>query len=83
MMRTTVNLPDDLLQQAKLYAASRGATLTQVLEDSLRTQLSRQQDERRSERVPLPTAPGAPRPGIDLDDSAALLDVMDAADDPV
>jgi plasmid stability protein len=82
-MRTTVNLSDDLLQQAKLYAASHGRTLTRVLEDSLRTTLSRQRDERRSESVLLPTALGAPRPGIDLDDSAALLDVMDAADDPV
>jgi hypothetical protein len=80
-MRTTVNLPEDLLQQAKLYAASRGVTLTQLLEDSLRTALDRRHDDRRSE-LTIPTAPGALRPGTNLDDSAALLDLMDAPGRP-
>jgi plasmid stability protein len=82
MMRTTVNLPDDLLTQAKLHAAAHGSTLTRVLEDSLRAHLSQGTARRRS-RLVLPTAPGALRPGIDLDDSAALLDLMEAADDSV
>jgi len=77
-MRTTVNLPDDLLQQAELYAASRGVTLTRLLEDSLRTALNRRHDDRQLDLL-IPIAPGAPRPGIDLDDSAALLDLVDGS----
>jgi hypothetical protein len=76
-MRTTVTLPDKMLQQAELYAASRGVTLTRLLEDSLRTALNRRHDDRQFDLL-IPIAPGAPRPGTNLDDSTALLDLMDA-----
>lgn len=76
-MRTTVNLPDDLLRAAKSYAAAHGRTLTSVLEDALRAALAHRPEPATRSRMALPTAPGAPRPGVDLDDSAALLDLMD------
>jgi hypothetical protein len=38
-MKTTVEIPDRLLREAKAYAASHGITLREVLETGLRTLL--------------------------------------------
>lgn len=83
-MRTTLRLPDDLLKEAKKRAAERGTTLTQVVEEALRESLARAREgEDRSGPVTLTTVGGSGvRPGVDLDDSAALLDLMEAEDDP-
>ncbi len=82
-MRTTVRLDDDLLRQAKALAARTGRTLTAVIEDGLREALARHR--RRQERPPvaLPTFKGKGlRPGVDLDDTAGLLDILDGGRDP-
>lgn len=80
-MRTTVRLPDDLYRRAKARAAESGVTFTQLLEDALRLVLSRGEgggEEPPPYRVhPLPAGQGL-QPGVDLDDQAALLDLMDA-----
>lgn len=83
-MRTTVRLPDDLLKEAKKRAAERGTTLTALLEEALRETLARSRDrEDAGEPVRLTTVGGSgTRPGVDLDDSAALLELMEGGDDP-
>jgi Bacterial antitoxin of type II TA system, VapB len=80
-MRTTINLPDELFQEAKRFAAATGRTFTSVVEDALRATLARRDEPAGGPPVKLPTSPGAPRPGVDLDDSAALLGLMEAGDD--
>ena len=42
MERTTVRLPDDLLEQAKAQARRTGRTFTQLVEQALRAELARQ-----------------------------------------
>ena len=77
-MRTTIRLSDELLKEAKRLAAESGTTLTAIIEDSLRERLNRGKG-RGVPRKPVrlkTTGAGGVRPGIDLDDSAALLDVM-------
>ncbi|MGH3908434.1 MAG: DUF6364 family protein [Pseudonocardiaceae bacterium] len=75
-MRTTLQLDDELVVQAKVRAARTGRTLSQVIEDALRQALaSRAEPPRR--RASVPTSPGRPLPGVHLDDNAALLDLMD------
>lgn len=83
-MRTTVHLPDTLLQEAKIYAVRSGTTLTAVIEDALRESLARQGNRRPMKQlVKLTTVAGQGlQPGVDLDDSAALLQLMDGDDDP-
>ena len=82
-MRTTVRLDDQLLQQVKALALETGTTLTAVIEDSLRQTLERRKDPGRSIPVWIPTFGGnGPRPGVDLDNSAALLDLMEDRVDP-
>jgi hypothetical protein len=81
-MRTTVRLDDHLLTDVKKLAASQGMTLTAVLEQALREMLARQNQPEDEERLCLPTFKGCGlQPGVDLDDTAALLDLMSRNDD--
>lgn len=80
-MRTTVRLEDQVLLEAKRMAAETGRTLTGVIEDALRETLARRRAGVRRQRVTLKTFNGGGlQPGIDLDDSAALLDLMSRPD---
>lgn len=83
-MRTTIRLPDELLKEAKKRAAERGTTLTALIEDALREVLSRAREgQAGAEPVCLPTVGGGGvRPGVDLDDTASLLELMEAGGDP-
>ena len=78
-MRTTVRLDDALLERAKREAARRGLTLTALIEHGLRLVMSRPATRARAERVALPVCRrgGGTLPGVDLDDSASLLDRME------
>lgn len=78
-MRTTVRLDDDLLADAKTAAARSGRTLTQVIEDALRESLARGASKQPSQSpVALPTFAGRGlQPGIDLDSTASLIELMD------
>ena len=82
-MRTGTNLIDDLFRGAKQAALTCTRAFTQLVEDALRATLSARADPGRQGTVRLPTSPGSPRPGVDLDDSAALLDLMQRGDDPL
>ena len=50
MQRTTVQLPDDLLDEAKDLARRTSRTLTQLLEDAVRAELARTPVPSRCER---------------------------------
>lgn len=78
-MRTTIRLDDDLLIQAKSTAAQSGQTLASVIEDAVRDSFARRRSaDRRAEVTALPSfGHGGLRPGVDLDDSSSLLDIMD------
>jgi len=78
-MRTTVRLDEHLLKQAKQYAAASGKTLTAVLEDALREALARRNTATPRKSVRLRTCDGTGvLPGVDIDDSGSLLDLMES-----
>ena len=78
-MRTTIRLDDRLLAEAKKYAAESGRTLTAVLSDALRETLARRQAPGKHKAVRLRTVKGnGVRPGVDLDDSASLLEHLES-----
>jgi hypothetical protein len=80
-MRTTVRLDPHLLAEAKKVAAANGRTLTAVIEDALRESLSRR-GKRPGAKGKLPTFRGQGLyPGVNLDDSAALLELMEGERD--
>lgn len=77
-MRTTVRLDDRLLAEARRYAARSGRTLTSLIDEGLRDVLARRAAAESAGPVTLPTAGrGGLRPGVGIDSSAALLDVME------
>ena len=82
-MRTTIRIDEQLLREAKQLAARSGKSLTAIIENALRESLTRQRSAIQRKPVRLMTFDGRGlRPGVDLDDSADLLDVMDSSDGP-
>lgn len=78
-MRTTLNLDDGLMTAAKRQAADRGVTLTQIIEDALRAELTRQRDAPPF-RLEFPVVRGGRPPKVDLADRSALYDAMEESD---
>ena len=78
-MRTTVRLNDALLKSAKLEAAKRGETLTSLIDKGLRLVMAQpaKQPARRAVRLPVCRAGGGTLPGVDISNSADLLDRME------
>lgn len=77
-MRTTITLDDALIAEAKSVALDTHRTLGEVVEEALREGLARRREVRPANRVPLPTFDGGGlMPGVDLDDNAALLELME------
>ncbi len=79
-MRTTVNIDDHLLAEAKVLAARTSRSLGAVIDDALRAMLRRNdgnvEDHARSEfRLPTHGAGGL-QAGVDLDDEEALAELM-------
>ncbi|MGF1601960.1 MAG: type II toxin-antitoxin system VapB family antitoxin [Thermosynechococcaceae cyanobacterium] len=75
-MKTTVQLDDQLLAEAKQYTAQSGQTLTHLIEDALREVLARHQQVSKRSKVKLKTVAGlGTQPGVDLNDGASLLEL--------
>ena len=79
---TTLRVHEALLRRAKAYARRHDLTLTAVMERALASYLAS------AEASPAEPSPavlpsfgrGGPRPGIDLDDTSALIDLMDGVE---
>lgn len=66
-MKTTLDLSDTLLAEAKALAARQRTTLTRVVEEGLRLRLRAQQTAAKNSRTRLPVfrGKGGLRPGVD------------------
>ena len=81
-MRTTIHIDDNLFAKLKGIAADTGRTLTAVIQDALRESLSRRRTtERPAIDLPLFHGTGV-MPGVDLSDSASLLDLIEGDHGP-
>ncbi len=78
-MRTTVDLPDELLRQARARAAEEGRSLTSLLSDGLRLRLAAQPPAPVPGPLPLSRHGGGLAPGVDPARAESLLDAADAA----
>ncbi len=75
-MRTTIRLDQALLRRAKAQAAASGRSLNDFISDAVRAALAPRGV--RPEPVNLPSFRGRGlQAGVDLDDTAALLDLME------
>ena len=77
--RTTVRLPEGLLDRAKRKAAAEGRTLTSLIEDGLRLIVAGGMKPAKGKRVlpPISKATGGPPPGIDPTNLSALQEIED------
>ena len=76
-MRTTIYIDDHLMTRVKEVAARTGKTMTAVIEDAIRQSLERKHPTERK-RIRLTTVGGkGPRKGVDLDDTASILEFME------
>jgi len=78
-MRTTVDLPDELLREARQRAAREGTTLTALLADGLRLRLGSADrvGRGRRRRLPVSRVGGGLQPWVDPSSNASLLDAAD------
>jgi predicted DNA-binding protein len=77
--RTTVRLPEELLNRARRKAAAEGRTLTALIEEGLRLAVAPKPKappaERRLPRVS--TATGGFYPGVDISNNASIQEMED------
>jgi predicted transcriptional regulator len=77
-MRTTITIDEHLLTQVKQRAAATGRTSSQVIEDAIRQSFQRTGSDAVRRFVILESFDsGGYQPGVDLDNNAALLDLME------
>jgi hypothetical protein len=75
-MRTTLNISDDLLAEAKVLAVRTRRSIGEVVDDALRV-LLRRDDPESAVAWTFPTnGAGGLQPGVNLDDTEALADLM-------
>lgn len=79
-MKTTVDLPDDLLIEAKKRAAEDRTTLREILTRALRRELEEGRRPRPGERLQLRlhTVPGALPEGLDLSSREKMWEWLEA-----
>jgi metal-responsive CopG/Arc/MetJ family transcriptional regulator len=78
-MRTTIDIDDDLFLELKRVAAEKRQSLKALIEDAIRSSLSRRYTATRgTENQAVITFRGnGVRSGVNLDSMSELLDVMD------
>jgi len=75
-MRTTVNIDDHLLAEAKVLAAQTSRSLGSVVEDGLRALLHRDGSQPGTAVFRLPThGSGGLAPGVNLEDKEAIAEL--------
>ena len=76
-MRTTLNISDDLLAEAKVLAARTHRSIGAVVDDALRVLLKRDGAEAPATAWTFPTSgAGGLQPGVNLDNSEALAELL-------
>jgi hypothetical protein len=77
-MQTTIQLDQTVLDQATRLAQENGCDLSQFIEETLRDRITPKPTVARQSLLRLTTVGGQGlRPGVDLDNSAALLTLME------
>ena len=81
-MRTTIRLDDQLLAEIKQLANQSEKTMTAIIEEALRLMIAQRKQSAKRTPIKLVTFDGnGLQACVDLDDSAALLDLMEQAND--
>lgn len=84
-MKTTLNIHDTLIIEAKALAARQRSTLTRLIEEGLRMRLKSEQSPPAKVRPPMPVFPvlkgeGGLMPGLSGLSTREMLDLLDTPD---
>ena len=78
IMRTTIRINDNLFLRAKKIALEKNISLSALLEEALQEKLLQMNDHHERKPVKIITFKGKGlQPGVDLNNSAALLEIME------
>lgn len=78
LVRTTVNIDEELLRRARELATRTRRSLGDVVDDGLRVLMAQRQTATAPAPVRLPTDGGSGlQPGVDLEDKEALAALLD------
>ena len=82
-MKTTIELPDELLIAAKKRAAETRTTLRELVARGLRRELQGdgKQKPKKRRKIRWVTSPGGPPPGLDVSDREKMHEWFRANDD--
>lgn len=77
-MRTTINIREQALSLCRKKVAATGKSLGEVVSAAILESFSKKAQGGKRRRYDLPVSgSGGLQPGVDLDDSAALEEIMD------
>lgn len=76
-MRTTVSIDDALYRELKARAGATGRTVSELVEDAVRDSLHAPPSQAPIPELPIFRGRIGLQPGVDLDDNAGLLPIMD------
>jgi len=76
-MKTTLDLNDTLVAEAKAVAVQQRTTLTRLIEEGLQLRLRKQKMPAKPIRLPVHHGKGGLMPGLDGLSNKALLDAAD------
>lgn len=76
-MKTTLDLNDQPLSQAKASAHKRGVTLTRFVEEALRAQLMSEDSPETKYNFDPPVVSGVKPPAVDVSNRSILRDFLD------
>jgi hypothetical protein len=76
-MRTTIRLPDALYREVRNRAGAERRTVTSFIEEALRQRLASRTPRDEGAFVVEPFVGTGALPGVDVTNSASLLDAMD------
>jgi len=79
-VKTTLDLNDALLTQAKALAAQQHTSLTRLIEEGLQLRLRAQRTRAKPVRLPVFRGKGGLAPGLDGTSNKAMLDAADQGD---
>ncbi|MEJ7687671.1 MAG: DUF2191 domain-containing protein [Variovorax sp.] len=77
-MKTTLNLNDTLLTEAKALAVQQRTSLTRLIEEGLQLRLRTRPAEKRSMRLPVYRGKGGLTAGLDGLSNRAMMDAADS-----
>jgi hypothetical protein len=77
-MKTTLNLNDTLLTEAKALAVQQRTSLTRLIEEGLQLRLRARPPQKKSVRLPVYRGKGGLAAGLDGLSNKAMLDAADS-----